>query len=248
MSRSKSRLLASICLSFFVLTPPTSGKAAEKAALLVPVDDHVLASLAMAALGQQRPVLLFDPRDADLLERYAGESDRSIECLRRPETPSEIAALMEQTAGTACTVMNDPIGLATKLWPGARAAILVDPLNDSWLLHAAAFGAATTTAVVPLAPSKPIEPEVFDQLGFHKVYLTPPFHARTELFSKTALETVDIDSPDDLIAELLRRLPTAPTALIVANPKDRQGIFSPLLPFTARPTGERSSPVSSVPD
>jgi hypothetical protein len=227
MTATKSFLLAWACL-LAVSGPGLAAKVPRsEAVLLVAADDPVLAPLALAGAGQRRPVLLFDPRDPGFVEHYISRTGRRVECLRRSATPVEVAALMERIAGTPCDLADDPFALAGRLWPGTRVAIAENPQDESWLLRTAAFGGATGSAVLSLQPTPAPPIEQLRALGLETLYLTPPFLAWKEAVATVVPNIVQITSATDLTRELVHRLPHPPTALVIANPTDQRGVFSP---------------------
>jgi hypothetical protein len=227
MRATKTFLLAWACL-LAVSEPGLAVKASRsETALLVAVDDPELASLALAGAGQRGPVLLFDPRDAGFVEHAIQSSGRRVECMRRSATPVEVAELMERMAGTPCELADDPFALARRLWPGTRVAIVEDPQDELWRLRSAAFGGATGSAVLSLQPTPAPPLEQLRSLGLETLYLTPPFLAWKEAAATAVPNIVPIASPVDLARELVHLVPNPPTALVIANPTDQHGVFSP---------------------
>jgi len=213
---------------FLMLAPASAaGSVGSKPALVVSSDDPALAALALAGAGLHRPVYLFDPHDPALLQLSLAKSGSGTECLRRSQTPPETVALMESTVGATCEPVDDPVALATRLWPEAKAAVVVDPKNDGWVLQGAAFGGATNSAVLALDPQQPPPLDALRSRGFQTLLLTPPFIPWKGKVAALTPDTVTIEAPDDLTRELLRRLAEPPTSLVIANPSDRRGIFSP---------------------
>jgi hypothetical protein len=106
---------------------------------VVPADDAALASMVLLAVGPSAPVLLFDPEDAEALQREVAKAGRPVECLVRPSTVPAARTLLERSAGVACTQVDDLVALARQLWPQARTVVMA-PANDyASLLRGAAW-------------------------------------------------------------------------------------------------------------
>jgi hypothetical protein len=211
-------------LGALALLSPNVARAQQLPVRVVPADDAALASMFLIGGGRQAPVILFAPGDADALRRYIVQSERPVECFVRAATSAAQRTLLEATAGTTCTTIDNLATLAWQLWPGAKAVVAAPSASYESLLQGAALAAAAGAALLPVNGDAAALAAQLSTHGVDTVYqlrgaaLPPPAGARV----------VALDSADAVAREALRLLgEPRPTLLVVANPKDRLGLFSP---------------------
>ena len=199
---------------------------------LVPAQDEALAVTLLAARGAVEPVLLCDPRDSAALDRFRSTWHGPVRCFRLPQTGSAASEAMRAAAREPCTTVDDLTGFTRTLWPEARVAIATTgetaAADDyAWLLRAAAFAGVTEAALLLLpAHTLPAE-EKLEAWDLDRLYLTPQAASWRGAARAIATTIVDVPTPDALFSELLRTRAAAPSAVVIANPKDRESIFSP---------------------
>jgi hypothetical protein len=190
---------------------------------IVPASDAALASMLLIAGGAAAPVLLFDPQDADALRRFVADAGRPVECVVRASTPPAARAPLEAIAGAPCTRVDDLLAFARQLWPQAHMAVLVPTSSYEWLLRGAALAGAAGAALVPASgDAAPLLPAL---AAWHLdvVYVLPG--AANPALPNT--HVIHLKTPDGVGRVTLRRLGESPHTVVAANPKDRQGLFSP---------------------
>jgi len=220
IGRFGRRIAGALLLSFAVASPLR----AELSPLqIVPADDAALASMVLLGAGTSRPVVLFDPQDVEVLRRFAAEAGRPIDCLVRAGTPSAARALLEAEAGRPCTRIDDLIAFAHQLWPQARTAVIAPATNYDTLLRGAALAAAAGAALLPVAGDAAAPPPGLDGWSLDLVYVLPGAPAP----KVPGAHVVRLKSPAAVDKVALRRLGEAPHTVVVANPRDREGLFSP---------------------
>jgi hypothetical protein len=211
---------------------------------MVPADAPVLAAMLSIARGASQPVLLVDPHDRASLDSFRAEWPGPVHCFRHPDTPVSVAALMREAAGEACRVVDDLTRFARTLWPDARVAVatVVEPgakgekdkkdktgkkgeRRYPWLLRAAAFAGATGMALLPLPGEVPEGTTALD--GWNVLYLVPPAAGWRDLARQEIPNVIEIDSADVLLTEQLKKTDVNRDVVVVANPMDRDGLFSP---------------------
>jgi len=210
-----------------------AARAAPKGTLhLVPAQDAALAVTVLAARGTAEPVVLVDPRDRTALGDFQSSWGGPVRCFRLPQTGHAVSEAMQAAAREPCTTVDDLIGFSRTLWPEARVAIATAvgtaaEDDHEWLLRAAAFAGVIQAALLPLpADTRPTK-EALQAWDLDVLYLTPSvtsWDAAARAISRTV---VDIPTPDSLVSELSRVRTAAPSTVVIANPKDRESIFSP---------------------
>ena len=218
-----ARLACVVVLAIGSAVAASRGTAQEPPVRIVPADDAPLASMLLIATGPTAPVLLFDAEDADALRRYIAASGRPVECLVRPSTPPGTRTLLEATAGVPCRRVDDLLALARQLWPQARTAVLASTSNDAWLLRAAALAGAADAALVPADGDPARLAPALAAWSLDTLYVVPGAPS----LKLTPTRVIHLKTPDGIAHVTLRRLGAPPSAVVVANPADRQGLFSP---------------------
>lgn len=205
---------------------PAAPAAPSPVARLVPVSDVPLAVLTLVGEGPDRPVLLFDPRDPTGVGHYLDEHRGTVECVLRPGDRASLASLLAGRAGKPCAEVGDLVARARTLWPDATAAIVTAASDYEWLLRAAAFAGATGTAFVVLEDDAALTRERLGGWGVQTLYVAPSVARRPEL-PALGLTVERIANAQDLTRRLLAALPAPPALVVVTNPADRLGRFSP---------------------
>jgi hypothetical protein len=220
-------LAAAAALLALTLASPAARAAERPAAIrLVPADDPALALTYLVAEGRERPVLLFDPRDREAADLFRNDGRRAV-CARRSAAAEPLAKLLEEAAGAPCEVEDDWLALARRLWPEPRAAIAAAASDYEWLLRAAAFAGAAGMALLPVDPERPPEASALGDWRIETLYTTPGIAAFASP-EGAGFRTVAVDSADELASALLTRSSERPpTTVVLANPRDRLGVFSP---------------------
>ncbi len=215
-------------LLLVALQPWTVWAAPAPPIRVVMADDVALASLLLIGEGRSRPVVLFDARDPDALAHYRRGRKRAVECMRRAGSNGPATAILEEAAGAPCVQVDDLLALSRSLWPQAKTAIATATGDYEWLLRAAAFAGAADGALLPVAANAPFTPELFRDWPIETLYLTPSMHAWKDAAAAVVPHVVLVPDPDALTADLVRhRGIEPPTAIVIANARDRYGIFSP---------------------
>ena len=189
---------------------------------VVPADDAALASMVLLAAGPSAPVLLFDPQDVEAMRREVAKAGRPVECLVRSSTSPAARTLLESTVGVTCTPVDDLVALARQLWPQARGVVMAPASNYEALLRGAALAGAANAALLPVNGAAPPTAIGLTQSPLETLYVlpgvTPP--------SAAGARVSTLESADAVVRETIRHL-GEPRTVVVANPKDRQGLFSP---------------------
>jgi hypothetical protein len=220
MRRSACDLLAAT-LSLLV----ASAGAQAAPIFLVPADDARLAAMLLAAKGARHPVILFDPGDREQVDLYAASWDGPVRCFQQPSTPAPVVELMKATAGGPCTVVSDVIAFAQTLWPEAQTAIATAISDYPGLLVAAAFAGVTDSALLPVDDA-PVDPERLNGWAIEKLFLMPAAASWKPAAAMMTPQVVEATA-EVLMSELLQRRKESSSVIVVANPNDRSGLFSP---------------------
>lgn len=193
---------------------------------LVPADDHALALVSLIGRGLKEPVLLVDARDQTALTDAAAEWKGKVECHHRPSAPHAVVDAMAAIADESCTAITDLGVVVRELWPQPTAVVAVAETNYDWLLHAAAFAGATGAALLPLPPGARIDSATLGEWkGLERVYVAPDVEvdlpAGSPKVRRFETSTSVLDELERVLEDNLGEV------VVVANPKDRLGIFSP---------------------
>lgn len=202
-----------------------AGRAAADGTTLriAPAADAALSSMVLLASAGRAPVLLFDPQDREVTVRARAEHHGPIECYARSVTPAPVRALLEDVAGVACADGDDLLALARRFWPAPAAVVAVPTQRYAWVLRAAALAGALDAALLPVG-ERPPPAEALAAWGATRWHLAGAPPPALVLPEAAAVER--IDSAATLQAALLAARP-APDTVVVANPADRRGRFSP---------------------
>lgn len=208
------------------LTAPSAAFAAE--AFLAPVEDRPLAAVLLSSRGATDPVLLYDARRTEPVRRFLAAHRGTVRCFYRPRKAAVLARQMADLAGAPCERVDRLADLARRMSPDARDAIAALADDYPALLRAAAFAASTRSALLPLERGRPLPDPGRPGTALDTLYRFRLPSAVSRAAAPAAARTVDLDSDEALDREWLRRLAAAPPeAVVVANPGDVQGLFSP---------------------
>jgi hypothetical protein len=180
----------------------------------------------LVARGATAPVLLVDPRDPTAAEHFRAGWQGPARCVAGAATPRATVALMRDLARQDCVDADDLVAFARELWPQARTAVAAPPDDYEWWLRAAAFAGATGSALLPVG-----DPEIgappFTGLRFDRVYLFGAARVWRDAARAVAASVLEPTTADESVAMLVDALGARPRTLVVANARDREGIFSP---------------------
>ena len=195
---------------------------------LVPIENPTLAVMLMAAHARSEPVFLFDARDRNLLHESAANLTAEHHCYFRDGFSERGQKQMTEISGKPCRKISDLSVLAKELFAESKRAIAVDETNYAWLLRAASFAAATETALLPVSDKTGLEAYGTNLPAVETLYLTPGAKISKQGTAQADWKTQNLATTTQLQNELIRTLGRESiTAVIVANPRDREGMFSP---------------------
>jgi hypothetical protein len=199
---------------------------AAPAVHLVPAEDSALAVVTLIGRGLQDPVLLVDARDQTALSAAAAEWKGRVECHHRPSAHHAVVDAMATIADQSCTAINDLGTVVHDLWPQPTTVVAVAEENYDWLLQGGAFAGATGAALLPLAAGVRLNAAALGEWkNLERIYLTPGVEADLPV---DAAKVRRLDTTAAVLGELERALENKlGKAVVVTNPRDRQGIFSP---------------------
>ncbi len=222
-ARGGTRYVASLLAALVWLIATPAARAELLPLRIVPADDTALASMALIGIGPSAPVVLFDAQDAEAVRRFVGQAGRPVECLVRASMAPAARALLEATAGVSCTRVDSLVAWAHQLWPQARTVVIAPSTSYAWLLRGAALAAAAGAALLPVSDdAAPLAPALASW-SLDTVYVLPGAAAP----ALATARVIRLKSPEGVGRVTLRRLGAPPRTLVVANPNDRQGLFSP---------------------
>ncbi len=225
----RRRTVAVAALGLLLGGPPLAiGAAPARTVHLVPAHDVTLAVMMLVALAPREPVLLVDPLDRPAVEHFLASWRGARRCVARSTTSRGTAVLLRELAQQDCTVVEDFIALAHTLWPEAHTAVAASPGDYVWWLRAAAFAGATGSALVPLADPPP-ETEGSPFVGWSPgtLYLVPATAGWRERLLPSIPKVVPLPTVDAVMTEWRQLVAEEARVLVVANPADREGLFSP---------------------
>ncbi len=205
-------------LLMLAVTPASAG------VHLVAAADPALASMVLLGLGPRQPVLLFEAQDAPVIERFHQAYPGPAACLWRAATPAALRPLLEAAAGAACTPADDLVALARRLWPAPPAVVLVAADDYPGLLRGAALAGALNAALLPITAATPPSVDALTEWHVPTWYavgdlLAPPLPADAAL--------TRLADADSVAAATVRAVGGTAGTVVVANPSDRRGRFSP---------------------
>jgi hypothetical protein len=221
-----SRLVVAVATGALVALGTGAHAAPRPTLHIVPAADVALSLLVLSGLGAKEPVVLFDPSDRAALDHYRSTWRGPVRCLHRPGIRRATKALLADVADTPCEVVENLGGLARTLWPKADTAIAAGTGDYEWLLRAAGFAAATGTALLPL-DGAPKSRETFAGWELERLYVTPSAAPWLDAAAAAVPTLIELPSRSVLDATMLAITDTPPSVLVVTNPADRDGYFSP---------------------
>ena len=215
------RLAAAVALATL-----TAGLARAEAPPLriAPASDASLSSMLLLAAGPTAPVVLFDGQDQDVITRARAANPGAVECYARTATSAPARALQEDLAGVPCTNADDLAALARRWWPAPPAVVVVPGGKYGWLLQGAGLAGALGGALLPVNARHPIAPgslEGWAAAQWYVVGAPPP-----DVPIPAGARVQRLETPEAVRAAALAALGDFST-VVVANPADRRGHFSP---------------------
>lgn len=210
-------------LALLVLGAATA-RADEPPLRIAPASDAALASMLLLAAGPSGAVLLFDPQDQDVVTRARSAHNGAVECYARSPTSAPARALQEDLAGVPCADADDLLTLAQRWWPRPPAVVAVPADRYAWLLEGAALAGALGGALLPVDASRPLPAAALQAWAGAHWYLLgspppelplPPAARVDRLADRAAARTVAVGALGEF------------ATVVVANPADRRGRFSP---------------------
>ncbi len=216
-----SHLIVFLAALFAILSPAA---AADKSVQIVEARDRAFAALVIAARGNQQPVLLFEPEDADAVRETADLMPYPRSCvIRAKRVGTTAAALLAEIAGQPCTTPDDPAELARSLWSDPKVVVVYRDDDDEARVRAAGFAAATGAALWPLDGDQLLTTESLAPWKPESVYLAGDdlTDGKAADFGSRLVEPSEITSAFQAVTG------AAPKTLILTNPADLRGTFSP---------------------
>jgi len=191
---------------------------------VVAAADPALASMVLLGVGPREPVLLFEAQDAAVVERFRAESPGPVTCLWRAAAPANLRPLLEAAAGATCTPADDLAALARRFWPAPPAVVLVAADDYPGLLRGAALAGALDAALLPIAAAMPPPADALAGWNVPTWYaigtvVAPPLPAAAAL--------TRLPDAESIASVAVRALGGTAGTVVVANPSDRRGRFSP---------------------
>ena len=213
-------------LAAALLLTAGSAQAAAPSVHLVPAEDVALSAVMLIGKGLEEPVLLADARDQATLENTAAEWKGKVECRHRASAHRAAIDSMSAVADHPCEVIDDLASLARQLWPQPTSVVVVSEDDYTWLLTGASFAGVVRAALLPLKPGERLGPAAIE--GWTKletVYVTPGIEHD---LGDAGPRLVALETSDAVLVELERVVgDDLGDAVVVANPKDPFGFFSP---------------------
>lgn len=192
---------------------------------VVPADDAALASLVLLAAGVDGPVLVFDPQDAVVLARWRSERTGPVECFARTVTPAAVRAQLEEAVGAPCTAVDDLTAFARRWWPEPGAVVAAPADQYPALLQGASLAAALGGALLPVEPGAPPDAAALAPWASARWFAVGASAPVLAVGADVSVET--LTTPAAVRAAALAALGEKPRTIVVANPADRRGRFSP---------------------
>ena len=201
-----------------------TARADEAPLRIAPASDAALASMLLLASGPSGSALLFDPQDQDVVARARAAHTGGVECYARSTTSAPVRALQEDLAGVPCADADDLLTLAQRWWPSPPVVVAVPTGKYQWVLQAAALAGALGGALLPVDTRRPLPPEAlrgWEQAQWFLVGAPPPAIPLPPAAHVQRLDTAEA------VAAAVRGAVGDFDTVVVANPSDRRGRFSP---------------------
>lgn len=203
--------------------PPATPAPADQTHL-VPARDFTLAAITLAGNVPSEPVLLFDAQDADAVRAVARSLPFDGSCtFAVDDAGSASVSLMQEIAGEPCRQIADSARLSHETWPDPERVVVFPAEDDVGLIRAAGFAAATGSALLPIPQGSTVNRETLGDWTPETIFSTSP----ALVGERQARESVSIADDAQLLAAFHRIRGALPGVLILANPRDHQGLFAP---------------------
>ncbi len=226
-----STKFASILSFIALLAFEAPGAAAEKRLHLVESRDEPFAAVMVAAIGTTEPLLLFDARDAEAVRAGAVLVDLPRECVvRRSRAATTAAKLMAELVGKPCVSYETAIDLARTRWESPERVVAFRVGDAVARIRAEGFAAATSSALLPLEDGVALDAAALGDWKPEHVFLASPGLLPADAGAGVlgeGVEVVDLVEPVDILSAYTALIGQAPASLILTNPADVSGMFSP---------------------
>jgi len=242
MKSHRTASLAAAALALLLSRPA----AAEKSVHIVEAQDASFAALLIAAHGAAEPVLLFDPADAEAVRETAESISHPRVCLVRAKRAGTTAAgLLAEIAGQPCETAAGPVELARRLWSEPKFVVAYRDGDPASRVRAAGFAAASGAALLPMVGDERVTAERLAPWTPESVFLA------SDDLSEVGDKAIGrrMVEANELLAAFRAVTGAAPKTLILTNPDDLRGMFSPsaLSTIAAVIAAVHRSPVFPVP-
>lgn len=247
MINYKTLLLAALA-TVALAVRPAAAAAPAKSVHVAEARDLDFAAVLIAAHRAAQPVLLFEPQDAEAVREVAALIAAPRTCYVRAKRAGTTAAgLLAEIAGQPCNAPADAGELARGLWSEPKLAVLYREGDDAGRVRATGFAAATGAALLPVGDQRSITAEWLAPWQPQELFL-----ASADLVAGNGDDAVAgtrMIEADEVLAAFRAVTGETPASLILTNPADLQGIFSPSALSTVAGTvaAAHRSPVVIVP-
>ena len=207
-----------------VLLAASGDAATSKSVHIVEARDLNFASLMIAAYGGSQPVLLFEPQDAEAVRETAALISYPRTCVIRGKRSGTTAAgLLAEIAGQPCTAPASPAELARNLWSEPKVVVIYREDDDAGRVRATGFAAASGAAMFPVGRETTPDSDTLSPWQPESIYLA------SEDLTENGGETFGqrMIDPDEVLRAFQATTGAAAKALILTNPADLKGVFSP---------------------
>ena len=206
------------------ITALSSAATAKTTVHLVEAHDSPFAAVVTVAAGTAAPVLLFDAQDVEPVRSTATLLGGSRACVVRAGREATTAAtLMAEVAGAPCKVFDSARALAQDRWNEPERVVAYRIGDEAARVRATGFAAATGAALLPLEPGTSLTADTLAPWEPAALYA-----ASSELTqAEGSLAALGLTTADEVIAAYRDHAGSAPITLLLTNPADLEGIFSP---------------------
>lgn len=194
---------------------------------IVELGDGPFASVMIAAIGTRAPLLLFDAQDADAVRAGAAALGRPRTCVVRTARAGTTAArLLADVAGQPCTSFASAAELARAHWQAPQRVVVFAADDDGARVRAEGFAAATDSALLPLEDGRRLDAAALAPWQPATVYVASAALLEGDAPAVGA-EVVRLVDAAEVMAAFRAAAGADPASLILTNPADLSGLFSP---------------------
>lgn len=181
---------------------------------IVPADDPVVAIMVLTANGREVPVLVLDVEDQTTARQVAAQWAGERRCFARERSTHALVRAMESIAGRPCTRIGALSELTRMMWPSPPRVVHFEESDYVGMLRAASLAGNLDAALAPDG----VESDLRDA----ESYVVRSQH------SSQGKENNEVTTDAEALAVIRRLRPELhPSAVVVTNPADRNGMFSP---------------------